>query len=388
MLIYYLIFACVVFRLGYRAVKREQLALFLFNLSFFILAIGDAISYYVIDWRPGFSKEIEVLVLIFYLVSFSIVQSMSNTNITNTFYLARQNRLTIVELMSGYLVVFLLLYVLPANTVTMFLGYWPKTLLLVGLFRIIRYHNSFSVFQVVRLLPFLLIISETSRRFYILIFIGLFAAYYLKKGKTIGLGKIIRGALPLAFVGFIFLNALRANHDYGEGFNQNSPVENTLTYIVELKSLDTYWNTMFCFDYYSENDRLWGSTYLAGVSTLIPRSFWHTKPYSFASILGYNVRTGRSDFTEEGWRKINMFSLSPGLLGELYANFGFAGIIFGSVFIGYLVALLNTMFSNSRGDVIAVVLLSFVVLIVRGDFFSAFNFSIYCLPWLILRVLR
>ena len=56
--------------------------------------------------------------------------------------------------------------------------------------------------------------------------------------------------------------------------------------------------------------------------------------------------------------------------------------------LGFLVSKLNSVFETPHADVLSILLLSFVVLIVRGDFFSAINFSLYSAPWLILRVLR
>ena len=90
--------------------------------------------------------------------------------------------------------------------------------------------------------------------------------------------------------------------------------------------------TAVIFDHTSKNQSfLMGKSYINLIYTPIPRVIWPEKPtikigpYVAQEILKYNNRSGAP----------------PGGIGELYLNFGWIGVIFGSFLLGLIMALIH-----------------------------------------------
>ena len=123
---------------------------------------------------------------------------------------------------------------------------------------------------------------------------------------------------------------MRADHDFGEGYIEGARVQNTIMQITSLRNADTFWNSAFVLDNFPQRfSYYWGKTCSSVLVAQIPRALWPEKPVGFSAPLAYMVRTGSQDFTVDGWLAIKQFSLSSGMVGELYANFGLIGCIIG-----------------------------------------------------------
>jgi hypothetical protein len=226
-------------------------------------------------------------------------------------------------------------------------------------------------------------VDDSSRRAYIAIFIPMIVIlsfWYLSKYNKINLrSKIILFFCLLSV--FIILNALRSGHDFGEGFNQNSRVENTVHYIKNLKSIDTFYNTAFIVERFPLPwDYYFGETYLSVLVALIPRSIWPDKPVGLGSQLGLMQAFQYRGFDDLLWQKTNMYSLSPGFVGEAYANFGFTGVCIVSFLLGFLIAYFDRKLVVQRFDILAIpwiMLLSCFIVIHRGDFYVSVNYQIF-----------
>lgn len=222
-----------------------------------------------------------------------------------------------------------------------------------------------------------LLVDDSSRRAYIAIFVPLLIAIGILFRTRFGSirSSVKVGILVSGIVAFVFLNALRANHNYGAGFDPNDPVGNTVHYTTELTSIDTFFNTAFIVSKFPTPwEFYYGETYVSVPVAIIPRSLWPEKPVSLASQLGLMVRYNYRGFDDELWRRANMFSLSPGFVGEAYANFGLLGVVCLSILLGALAGRIDSRINFRKFDLTDVPRLMFLssfILIHRGDFYTA-----------------
>lgn len=228
--------------------------------------------------------------------------------------------------------------------------------------------------------------AYTSRRYFIsvfvpLLFIWLHFGHFDKKSVFYIPKKKVLAYLPFVALGFFaFLVAMRADQNFGPGYREGDYLGNFWRMIINLRNFDTFWNSAFVIDRFGDSfSYLTGSTYFSVLVAAWPRSLWLEKPVSFGAPLGYMVRTGREDFTLERWEEINQFSLSPGIVGEAYANFGVFGCVIIPVLIGVLAKIvqvrIHTAFWSSR--LLYILTLPIFFLIFRGDFYSSVNFSLF-----------
>lgn len=225
-------------------------------------------------------------------------------------------------------------------------------------------------------------VDESSRRSYIAIFfpIGLAAiAGYRKTHKLIGMKGRLKFLLVLTFL-FIFLNAMRSSHDFGDGFDPKNPIGNTVHYITNLSSIDTFFNTAFIIENFPDRwDYFYGETYFSLLVAPIPRSLWVDKPVSLGAPLGLMQKFGIRDFDMNAWHDSNMFSLSPSFVGEAYANGGVVAVILISILLGFCMTIFDKKLlcgGFSMENIKWQVFLSSFLLVHRGDFYVALNFQI------------
>ena len=187
-------------------------------------------------------------------------------------------------------------------------------------------------------------VFDTSRRAYVSLFIPCFLLYFeyvRMKNKKISLRLKILSIAALVVL-FFYLNWLRSEHDFGEGYQESDRIANTMDYIVTLRSIDVFYNTGFLINNIPDRyGYFYGKTYLSIAVGLIPRSVWPEKPVSLGSILGLMIRYNVGDFDEAMWEKSQQYSLSPGFIGEAYANFGYYGIVFASLILGFIAAIFD-----------------------------------------------
>lgn len=189
-------------------------------------------------------------------------------------------------------------------------------------------------------------------------------------------------SMATLFFLFIFLNWLRSEHNFGEGYIEGNQIANTINYMTTLKSIDIFYNTGFMINNIPQRyDYLYGETYLSILVGLIPRSLWSEKPVSLGAILGLMVRFDSGKFDAEMWERSNQYSLSPGFIGEAYANFGYFGIIFLSLALGFTLGIYDKKISKS--DLLNpkifpwfIWLGSFIILH-RGDAYTAVIYQIF-----------
>ena len=120
-------------------------------------------------------------------------------------------------------------------------------------------------------------------------------------------------------------------------------------------------------DHYQAGDRLlYGSSLLMIFLIALPRVIFPWKPL-----------TAAGDFTLALWPEKfynNGTTLPPGLIGELYMNFSWAGIVIGIFIIGFIYGLLWKKFRSDRNDVTYTILfsisLSLLLHIFRGELSS------------------
>jgi oligosaccharide repeat unit polymerase len=272
---------------------------------------------------------------------------------------------------------------LSQSPLLLLISFLPKAMIIVSLYIYIKSNNKYFLYLFLILI--FLSFAESSRRIYITIFfilLPLIISYiYQRHGKISFIHKLNFSIVLIIF--FIFLNFLRSSHDFGEGYEEDSEILNTINYIQNMRSIDTFYNTSFIIENFPNNyNYYYGETYFAALVMFIPRSIWNEKPVSFAAPLGVLQRLDTQDFTFEDWNSINQFSLSPGFIGEAWANFGILGVIILSALFGAFTRIIdNTV--NIIDIVRNINLLPYLsyygaaFILLRGDFFSAVYFTIF-----------
>lgn len=225
---------------------------------------------------------------------------------------------------------------------------------------------------------------ESSRRIYITIFITalvVFLAYVSK--QNIEFRKRTKILLSLSFiVFFVFLNYLRSEHDYGYGYIPGDKIANTINYITTLKSIDTFYNTGYTIETVPSRFKyIYGRSYVSLLFGFVPRAIWSEKPLSYSSDIAFRQRTNFPIESADDWLSVNQYSLSPGFIGEAYANFGILGVILLSYLFGVFTKYFdsknynNLIFTNPN-NLPYLAFYPIFVLLLRGDFYSATIFSV------------
>lgn len=230
-----------------------------------------------------------------------------------------------------------------------------------------------------------LVHTEISRRIYIVIFFALLATLLsVIKGEDRQVKlhwKFIVGGLLAA--GFLFVNMMRADFDYGEGYVEGDEVESTINYMKKAKAVDVFQNTEFVVRTYPNTaPYLYGQSYAAIFVQFIPRSLWKDKWVGFGAPLALARQLGVYEFDSEIWQTmLGGFSYSTGFWGEAFANFGLLGVLFMSFLAGYVAkyfdGLMRTVEANRNPMSLCVlVFYGAFFLIARGDMLMATYFSI------------
>ena len=227
-------------------------------------------------------------------------------------------------------------------------------------------------------------VDDSSRRAYIAIFMPIIFIYpYVIKNKYGNVNLKVKLILVVfLFFIFIFLNAIRSSNDFGVGFDPDRKVSNTLYYMKNLTSVDTFYNTAFLIERFPKPwDFFYGETYLSVLVAPIPRSLWNDKPVGLGAPLGLmNRYSYRGKFDNYFWEQANQFTLSPGFVGEAYANFGYAGVFLISLLLGIVAAFFDNkiIFQGITAATIPwIMFLSTFILVHRGDFYVSVNYQIF-----------
>lgn len=281
----------------------------------------------------------------------------------------------------GLLFVVLLVTFIPAGGFSfLFSGVLKGYFLILLCFALVKMRYIVVMFAALVLWFLTFGSDESSRRAFIALgsFFVIFLVLCVPSAKKYFSGKISIVFWTGAF--FVFLNYLRANHNFGEDYVEGAAFANTLNYILSLRSIDTFANSALVVSWFGERyDFYFGSTYLAFFVSFIPREIWIDKPVGFAAPLALIYATGSQAFDLSTWQDLNYFSLSPGFVGEAYANFGWFGIVFLSFLLGFYVQFVDKRIRKigySIDNVAWFAFLPFFFLVMRGDFYSAINFPI------------
>ena len=237
---------------------------------------------------------------------------------------------------------------------------------------------------IMSVLSFLTAIDDSSRRAYIAIFMPILIILpHFFKAKYGNINIKMKIFLVVMLLGVVvLLHALRSTHNFGEGFDNDSKVNNVLYSMKNLRSIDTFYNTAFLVERFPKPwDFFYGETYLSVLVAPIPRSLWNDKPVSIGAPLGLmNRYSYRGEFDPYLWEQANYYSLSPGFVGEAYANFGYTGVCLISVLLGFFAALFDKKILTqgiTPGSIPWIMLLSTFVLLHRGDFYVAVNYQVF-----------
>ena len=273
---------------------------------------------------------------------------------------------------------------LQTNAYFALIGYFLKAFVLLSFF--IYCKSKRKVYLLISLATFALVMTDSSRRAFIVVLLPAIILFidtvYSRLKKLTPKKKII--AASMLIVLFIFLNWMRGEHNYGEGYIEGDRLANTLQYIKTLKSLDTFYNTGFIVENFpGEFHYYYGETYASVLVGLVPRSIWPSKPVSLGAPLGLMQVTGSQEFNPETWGRINRYSLSPGFIGEAYANFGVLGVIMLSLLLGWAAKFIDHKIFHDRSqgfDLRQLIYLPIMItflLMGRGDFYSAAIYTFF-----------
>lgn len=251
-----------------------------------------------------------------------------------------------------------------SKTALLFLSNFGITLVTLWLLIIDRVGNMWI--KIITTVLCIVYILMRNARWLMLVFIAApVTLYYLKRGKQPRLHRVMV-IFVLALIVFSWMQINR-NVLHSGGAMQGWGREN-MTMTIVLKPLDSDFSTYRSFysmvnRYPSEHDYLFGSTFAYVFILFIPKSIWINKPDN-------PVR----DMIEIALNaKARKSGTAVANIGEMYANFGVLGIIFGMAILGRVAAKLkeNMQPEADNTDKLAFYSIMFPLLfqwIARGNF--------------------
>jgi hypothetical protein len=178
------------------------------------------------------------------------------------------------------------------------------------------------------------LVTRTSRYvyLYLIAFIPIYfycTRWYLRGRRySFGLlGGIFMVVVLIFIIGNITKTVVLMFQDQGEIVVQWGDLfYSTVQRIVSLDFIDAFDNLLYIIEVLYLNDRfLYGETLVAPFVNFVPREFWAGKPLAFGTIVAEEIYGSHVEF-----------NLAPSLVGELLANFGFAGVAIGYATFGML----------------------------------------------------
>ncbi len=176
--------------------------------------------------------------------------------------------------------------------------------------------------------------------------------------RRVGLKPIL--VLCLAAATMFALTALRAHWDFSRARAEG------LSGLREQvgASLDMFRELRHTVEFFPRHvDFLYGYSFYGLVSSVVPRILWPEKPVGVGKLA--SILYDRNPDS----------SIGPSLVGELYANFGTLGSLFGMVLFGAVVGSVCRWYGRQRGDgaalVVYIQLLWSMAAEVRGDILDA-----------------
>lgn len=217
------------------------------------------------------------------------------------------------------------------------------------------------------LATFLLFLSNSKSPIFVLFFSLIIFYYYFK--KRISNSSVLIGSLLFMFI-FIFWELFfREYMVAGEvvtfkddlSFSQNLIMKFGNFFLGNFMQVQTV--SIIMDSYPAKHSFIYGSSFLMIILIWIPRAIFPNKPL-----------TAAGDFTISLWPEAfyrNGTTLPPGLIGELYMNFSWVGIIIGIFLIGRFYGFLWKKLAYSKNDffysVTAVIFVSLMLHFFRGE---------------------
>lgn len=258
----------------------------------------------------------------------------------------------------------------------------------IYLFQRWRYPQSF--FSIKSILTFLftffvLIFSNSKSPLFILC-MGLFVIYYYRV-KMIGLTKI----LIFSFLGIIFFNlwelVFREYLVVGEfvSISNNSGIISRISDFIVGNFMQLQITSIIIENYPKYHNHLMGSSLWMIFLIFLPRTIFPEKPITVAGELTQNIWPDAFAATKT--------TIPPGIIGELYMNFSWPGIIIGMFIIGAIYRVLWDNFKNSNSDSIYsycyIIFISLMLHVVRGELSSPFLMAFFfILPILLFQSIK
>lgn len=232
----------------------------------------------------------------------------------------------------------------------------------------------------------LLLLSNSKSPLFILFFCLVLFFYYFK--KRVSNSTILIGSLLFMFIFIFWEMFFREYMVAGEvvtfkdelSFSQNLIMKFGNFFLGNFMQVQTV--SIIMDSYPAKYSFIYGSSFLMVFLIWIPRVIFPNKPL-----------TAAGDFTISLWPEAfyrNGTTLPPGLVGELYMNFSWLGIIIGIFLIGRFYGFLWEKLANSKNDffysVTAVIFVSLMLHFFRGELSAPLLSGIFfIIPGIILK---
>lgn len=202
--------------------------------------------------------------------------------------------------------------------------------------------------------------DQFTRMFILMFYLYIFMYYYLKSKKF-----YIYNIIIIAIASQFLLIVMLFRRVYGEvNINQILDHISLIEGEAFLKLIDNY----FVYEAYLKvlnhfpkyQDYLYGITYLKPIIFWIPRTIWDDKPLGLSHLIVPMIY-GNSRGLE--------YSTGFTLTGEAYINFGFIGVIFGSIILGYALGFVSKKMISTKNEytfIISLTILIYFPHIARG----------------------
>ena len=190
-------------------------------------------------------------------------------------------------------------------------------------------------------------------------FLNLYFIFYYLSDKKISIKSLLCAIIFLCFV-FYLMTCLRG----GSGFLLSDPlnIKSVITSILLNNGGIDASKTGHVIDFIkNSNNFQYGKTLVHFLVMIIPRELWKSKPPNLDTYVGQEVYG--STFFGTG-------AVPPGFFAEMYMNFGFTGILIGSLFLGFFLKKINYMAEKNKRNKFAIV---FYVLVFQQVGISIFG---------------
>jgi hypothetical protein len=151
---------------------------------------------------------------------------------------------------------------------------------------------------------------------------------------------------------------------FSRGRGSRDPLSEWRDYYLTSGDLDGLQSVINIHRYVDIEGLRLGRQLISAIFVLVPRSIWDTKA----------PPTGSLASATNGYQFLNISAPIP---GEIYIDFGWAGIFLGGIVIGFLVSSLDRLFrqGKERGDAVAILSVAltagFIAILFRGSLLAA-----------------